>query len=113
MLPCFMVSCSQGVSAIYLYSINRQALGFGFCRIRRRCHRSPAEFDRKPIFGGTGAADIQLSITNQGSGLKIWASWQVYNHVVEKPLFAGKATIAMAHEICGITNPEDGQLRLF
>ncbi|NOX73861.1 MAG: hypothetical protein GXP03_09655, partial [Alphaproteobacteria bacterium] len=47
------------------------------------------------IFGGSGGPN-QLSITYQGSGLKIWASWHVHNHVAEKPLFAGKATIAMA-----------------
>ncbi|NOX52013.1 MAG: hypothetical protein GXP16_15980 [Gammaproteobacteria bacterium] len=64
------------------------------------------------IFGGSGGPD-QLSITYQGSGLRIWASWHVHNHVSEKPLFAGKATIAMARELYGIADPEDGQMCLF
>jgi len=64
------------------------------------------------IFGGSGGPD-QLSITYKGSGLKIWASWYVHNHVVEKPLFAGRATIAMARELYGIADPEDGQTCLF
>jgi hypothetical protein len=59
------------------------------------------------IFGGSGGPD-QLSITYKGSGLKIWASWHVHNHVAEKPLFAGKATIVMAREVYGIADPEDG-----
>jgi len=64
------------------------------------------------IFGGSGGPD-RLSITYQGAGLKIWASWQVHNHVTEPPLFAGKTTIAMAREVYGIVDPEDGQMRLF
>ena len=64
------------------------------------------------IFGGSGGPD-QLNVTHKGSGLKIWASWHVHNHVAEKPLFAGKATIAMAREVYGVADPEDGQMRLF
>ena len=68
----------------------------------------------KPLwaFWWSGGLD-QLCITYRGSGLKIWASWHVHNHVAEKPLFADKATIAMAREIYGIADPEDGQMRLF
>jgi hypothetical protein len=64
------------------------------------------------IFGGSGGPD-QLSITYRGSGLKIWASWYVHNHVAERPLFAGKATIAMAREVFGIADPEEEQMRRF
>jgi hypothetical protein len=64
------------------------------------------------IFGGSGGPK-QLSISYQGSGLKIWASWHVHNHVAENPLLSGKATIAMAREVFGIADPEDGQMRLF
>ena len=53
------------------------------------------------IFGGMGARN-QLSITYQGSGLKIWVGWNVINHVTEKPVFEVKATIAMAREVYGI-----------
>lgn len=63
------------------------------------------------IFGCSCGPD-QLTITHQGSGLKIWASWHIQNHVTEPPLFAGKATIAMAREVYGIADPENGQMRL-
>jgi len=33
--------------------------------------------------------------------------------VLEKPLFAGAATIAKAREVYGITDPNDKQLNLF
>ena len=55
----------------------------------------------------------QLSITYQGSGLKIWAGWHVINHVTEKPIFEDKATIAMAREVYGIHDPADNQLVMF
>ena len=64
------------------------------------------------IFGGMGARN-QLSITYQGSGLKIWAGWHVINHVMEKPVFDGQSTIAMAHEVYGIRDPADNQLVMF
>lgn len=64
------------------------------------------------IFGGS-AGPNQLSITYQGTGLRIWASRHVHNHVIEKPLFSGKATIAMAREVYGIADPDDWQMRLF
>ena len=64
------------------------------------------------IFGGSGGP-LAYSITFTGSGLRIWGSWNVVNHAIEKPLFAGKATIAKARAVYSIANPEDDQLGLF
>ncbi len=64
------------------------------------------------IFGGS-AGPGRLSVTYTGIGLRIWGGWHVVNHVTEKPLFAGKATIAMAREVYGIRNPDNKQLNLF
>ena len=64
------------------------------------------------ILGGSGGPNI-LSVTHQGSGLKIWISWQVHNHVTMKPTFEGARTIAMAHHVYGIKEPGDTQLALF
>lgn len=64
------------------------------------------------IFGGSGGPD-QLSVTRQGSGLKIWGSWEVHNHVTATPLFAGKSTVAMARLVYGIIDPTGPQLQLF
>lgn len=64
------------------------------------------------IFGGSGGPDT-YSISFTGSGLRIWGGWHVVNHVTEKPLFAGKATIAKAREVYGIGDPSDDQLCLF
>ena len=63
-------------------------------------------------FGGSGGPD-RLSVTFTGAGLRIWGGWHVVNHVKEKPLFAGKATIALAREFYGIADPKDQQLKLF
>ncbi len=63
------------------------------------------------IFGGSGGPD-RLSVAYRGSGLKIWGGWRVINHVTDKPLYSGKATIAMAREVYGIGNPEDAQMSL-
>jgi hypothetical protein len=63
-------------------------------------------------FGGRGGPG-ELHLTWQASGLKIWASWHVHNHVREKPVFAGLTTIAMAREVYGIADPSDRQLALF
>lgn len=43
-------------------------------------------------------------------GLKIWGSWQGINHVQDRPLFEGRATIAMAREVYGIRDPADRQM---
>lgn len=64
------------------------------------------------IFGGSGGPDT-YSVTFAGAGLRIWGGWYVINHVTEKPLFAGKQTVAMARHIYGIRNPDDRQLDLF
>ena len=63
-------------------------------------------------FGGCGGPET-YSITFAAAGLRIWGGWQVVNHVLEKPLFAGKTTIAKAREVYGITDPNDKQLNLF
>lgn len=63
------------------------------------------------IFGGSGGPD-RLSLTFQGAGLKIWASWGSHNHVTDKPVFQGKATVKMAREVYGISDPANRQMRL-
>ncbi|BCH14955.1 hypothetical protein MesoLjLa_18060 [Mesorhizobium sp. L-2-11] len=64
------------------------------------------------IFGGSGGPDT-LDLTFQGAGLKIWISWGVHNHVIMKPTFEGKSSIAMARLVYGIKDPADKQLALF
>lgn len=64
------------------------------------------------IMGGSGGPDIP-SVTFKGAGLKIWGGWSVVNHLTEKPLFEGKATIAMAREVYGIADLDDKQMQLF
>ncbi len=63
------------------------------------------------IFGGGGGPD-SLSVSHKAAGLCIWGGWQVVNHVKEKPLFSGVATIAMAREVYGIPDPQSEQLSL-
>ncbi|MBL4767782.1 MAG: hypothetical protein JKY94_08725 [Rhodobacteraceae bacterium] len=63
------------------------------------------------IFGGSGGPE-RLSITYQGAGLKIWGSWHVHNHVTERPLFEGQATIRMARYLYHISDPTETQLSL-
>lgn len=63
------------------------------------------------IFGGSGGPG-EISLTFQGSGLKIWASREIVNHIATPPTFAGAATIAMAREVYGITDPTNDQMRL-
>jgi hypothetical protein len=64
------------------------------------------------IFGGSGGPD-RPSISFAGSSLRFWGGWHTVNHVQEKPLFAGKATIAMARMVYQIKDPDDDQLSLF
>ena len=64
------------------------------------------------IFGGSGGPD-SYSVSFTGSGLRIWGGWSPVNHVIAKPLFAGKSTIAMAREVYGIDDPTREQLDLF
>ena len=63
------------------------------------------------IFGGSGGPD-RLSVTYQGSGLKIWAGRTAVNHVTEKPLFQGRVTVRMAREVYAIPDPSDDQMKL-
>jgi hypothetical protein len=64
------------------------------------------------IFGGSGGPG-RPSISFAGSGLRIWGGWHNVNHVTEKPLFAGNATIAMARTVYKINDPGNRQLSLF
>ena len=75
------------------------------------CELENALKDTLGIFGGSGSPH-RLSITYQGAGLKIWGGWHIVNHVIEKPLFQGNATITMAREIYSIANPHSVQLSL-
>lgn len=63
------------------------------------------------ILGGSSGPD-RLSLTFQGSGLKIWISWEVHNHMSMKPTFESKSTTAMARLVYGIKDPSDRQLTL-
>ena len=64
------------------------------------------------IFGGSGGPG-RPSISFAGSGLRIWGGWHIVNHVTEKPLFADKATIAMARTVYKIGDPDNMQMDLF
>ena len=64
------------------------------------------------IAGGSSCSD-SISIAYEGSGLKIWASWQSVNHCIDLPIFEGKRTIAMARKVFCIDNPDDQQMALF
>ncbi len=63
-------------------------------------------------FGSRGGPD-QLHITQQAAGLKVWISWHIHNHIKEEPALVGTGTIAMAREVYGIINSDDGQMVLF
>lgn len=62
--------------------------------------------------GGSSGPD-GLSISQNGAGLRIWASWEIQNIHTARPVFAGKSTIAKAREVYGIRDPADRQLALF
>jgi hypothetical protein len=64
------------------------------------------------IYGGFCGPGM-LSVSHQGAGLKIWASWEIHNTVTDAPAFKGAATVATARQVYGIRNPEDKQLALF
>ena len=64
------------------------------------------------IMGGSSGAG-EVTVCYQGAGLKIWISWEVENLHTTKPVFEGKATIAMARLVYGIPDPSDAQLSLF
>lgn len=63
------------------------------------------------ILGGSGGPN-EISLAFQGAGLKIWASWETVNNVTDKPVFQGKATVKMAREVYGISDPANRQMRL-
>jgi hypothetical protein len=63
-------------------------------------------------WGGSGGPD-RVDELHMASGLRIWGSWEPINRFQLKPLFSGTATIAMAREVYGITNPDDSQMVLF
>lgn len=58
------------------------------------------------IFGGS-AGPGKPSVSFAGAGLRIWGGWDGVNHVVEKPLFAGRQTIAMARQTYAIPDPDE------
>jgi hypothetical protein len=64
------------------------------------------------VFGGS-CGPGELDVSYKGAGLRIWAGWQFQNTIRDKPLFSGHATMAMAREVYGITNPQERQMRLF
>lgn len=64
------------------------------------------------IFGGSGARG-EIDITYQGAGLKIWASWDIPNHVLDAPIFEGADTVKMARHIYDIPDPTNCQMALF
>jgi hypothetical protein len=64
------------------------------------------------IFGGSSAGKDCPALTYQGNGLKIWANWEIVNHVTTPPTFQGAHTIAMARVVYGIRHPDDRQLSL-
>jgi hypothetical protein len=55
----------------------------------------------------------QMNIVCQGAGLKIWAGWEVFNHVQTEPIFKGASTLEMARHVHGIADPEEEQISLF
>lgn len=61
------------------------------------------------IYGGSGGPGM-LSIAHQGAGLKIWASWDSLNTVLDEPIFEGTSTMKMARLVYSIRNPDDNQL---
>jgi hypothetical protein len=64
------------------------------------------------IMGGCGGPG-RMSIEFRGSGLRIWAARGSLNSVQSKPVFAGRATVAMARELYRIPDPSNRQMQLF
>ena len=64
------------------------------------------------IFGGS-CGPGRMDVAHQAAGLKIWGGWHIVNHHIEKPLFQGTKTLAMARHIYGIGDPDDSQMALF
>jgi hypothetical protein len=64
------------------------------------------------LFGGSGGPDGP-SVSHTGAGLRIWGGRHTVNHHIQKPLFAGDVTVAMAREVYSISDPQSGRLKLF
>jgi hypothetical protein len=64
------------------------------------------------IFGGS-CGPGRMDVAHQAAGLKIWGGWYFVNHHIEKPLFHGTKTLAMARHIYGISDPDNDQMALF
>ncbi|AXI44013.1 hypothetical protein [Sulfitobacter sp. SK011] len=64
------------------------------------------------IFGGS-CGPGRLDVARQAAGLKIWGGWHLVNHHIEKPLYSGATTLAMARHIYGIGDPDEEQMALF
>lgn len=64
------------------------------------------------IYGGSGGPR-RPSVEFTGAGLRIWGGRSFVAHTRDKPLFSGKATIAMARRVYGVRNPDEPQMELF
>ena len=64
------------------------------------------------IFGGS-CGPGRMDVAHQAAGLKIWGGWHIVNHHIEKPLYQGTKTLAMARYIYGIDNPDEDQMALY
>lgn len=62
--------------------------------------------------GGSGCRD-SIKVEYQGAGLKIWASWESFNHCSTNPIFEDAQTMAYARKVFGIPNPDEKQMSLF
>jgi hypothetical protein len=64
---------------------------------------------------GTGGScgPGEMDIRQEGSGLRIWASWEPDYSRTQRPIFAGDATMALARHVYGIADPDNRQLSLF
>jgi hypothetical protein len=62
------------------------------------------------LFGGSGSPDGP-SVAYTGAGFRIWGGRHTVNHHLQKPLFAGDVTVAMAREVYEIIDPQSGQLK--
>ncbi|MCU7840526.1 MAG: hypothetical protein KZQ94_14240 [Candidatus Thiodiazotropha sp. (ex Troendleina suluensis)] len=65
------------------------------------------------IAGGCSKTGNYPAVAYQGSGLKIWASWDYPNPCIDQPILEGSYTLKMAREVYQISNPDDTQLSLF
>jgi len=65
------------------------------------------------IAGGSSNSGMRPCVSYQGSGLKIWASWEYSNPNVDQPILEGSSTLKMARDVYQVPNPHDEQLSLF